>query len=282
MRYHFIAGLPRSGSTLLSAILRQNPRFHASISSPVGSLFATMRHHFSAGGEWGSVITQDKRRALVRGLFDSYYADLVDKEVVFDTNRSWCASMSALADLFPAAKVICCVRNVAWVMDSIERLYRADPYENTRLFGNDVERMTVYGRVEGLAQKDRLVGLAWTALKEAFYGEHASSLLVIEYDLLTKKPEQVIPLIYQFIGEEAYPHEYDNLEFDTPEFDINLGVRGLHKVRRKVEFLGRETVLPPDLFAKYSGLSFWNDAGAHNANILRMEPVSAVPAGSMG
>jgi sulfotransferase len=25
---HFISGLPRSGSTLLAAILRQNPRFH--------------------------------------------------------------------------------------------------------------------------------------------------------------------------------------------------------------------------------------------------------------
>ncbi|MBU0835751.1 MAG: sulfotransferase, partial [Gammaproteobacteria bacterium] len=27
--YHFISGLPRSGSTLLAALLRQNPRFHA-------------------------------------------------------------------------------------------------------------------------------------------------------------------------------------------------------------------------------------------------------------
>jgi hypothetical protein len=30
---HFISGLPRSGSTLLAAILRQNPHFHATISS---------------------------------------------------------------------------------------------------------------------------------------------------------------------------------------------------------------------------------------------------------
>ena len=27
-KLHFIAGLPRSGSTLLAGILRQNPRFH--------------------------------------------------------------------------------------------------------------------------------------------------------------------------------------------------------------------------------------------------------------
>ena len=34
LQYHFISGLPRSGSTLLSAILLQNPRFHAGMSSP--------------------------------------------------------------------------------------------------------------------------------------------------------------------------------------------------------------------------------------------------------
>ncbi|WP_442939260.1 sulfotransferase [Nostoc sp.] len=32
-KIHFISGLPRSGSTLLGALLRQNPRFHASMSS---------------------------------------------------------------------------------------------------------------------------------------------------------------------------------------------------------------------------------------------------------
>ncbi|MGA8585530.1 MAG: sulfotransferase [Roseiarcus sp.] len=33
-RLHFISGLPRSGSTLLAALLRQNPRISAGMSSP--------------------------------------------------------------------------------------------------------------------------------------------------------------------------------------------------------------------------------------------------------
>ncbi|MEG5055281.1 MULTISPECIES: sulfotransferase [unclassified Microcoleus] len=36
MKAHFISGLPRSGSTLLAALLRQNPRFHSAMTSPVG------------------------------------------------------------------------------------------------------------------------------------------------------------------------------------------------------------------------------------------------------
>ncbi|HEY1980268.1 MAG TPA: hypothetical protein VGH13_09265 [Xanthobacteraceae bacterium] len=35
---HFISGLPRAGSTLLSAILRQNPHFRAGMTGLMGSL----------------------------------------------------------------------------------------------------------------------------------------------------------------------------------------------------------------------------------------------------
>ncbi|MEG3894540.1 MULTISPECIES: hypothetical protein [unclassified Microcoleus] len=38
MKAHFRSGLPRSGSTLLAALLRQNTRFHAAMTSPVGGL----------------------------------------------------------------------------------------------------------------------------------------------------------------------------------------------------------------------------------------------------
>ncbi|MQK16643.1 sulfotransferase, partial [Escherichia coli] len=133
-RFHFISGLPRSGTTLLAALLRQNPRFHAGMTSPVGALFTGMLNQFSAGSEFGPVIQQPQRRRLLQGLFDSYYADQTDKQVLFDTNRLWTSKLPAIRDLFPQAKVIACVRNVAWVMDSIERLYRANPYENTKLF----------------------------------------------------------------------------------------------------------------------------------------------------
>ncbi|MBP1144806.1 sulfotransferase [Pseudomonas sp. PvP027] len=275
-KFHFIAGLPRSGSTLLSAILLQNPRFHAGMSSPVGSLFSCILGQCSAGSEFSSVISTEMRRRLLRGIFESYYADKADKDVVFDTNRGWCARLPALMDLFPQGKVIACVRNVAWVMDSIERLYRANPFENTKLFNDDVERNTVYSRVETLAQRNRLVGFAWASLKEAYYGEHASSILLIDYDLLSQAPDRVMRLVYDFIGEPWFEHDFNNLAYDAPEFDEALGVSGLHKVKPRVALEPRATILPPDLFEQYSALSFWNDGSASAANVIRMKSDSAV------
>lgn len=273
--YHFISGLPRAGSTLLAAILRQNPRFHAGMTSPVGVLMSAMLQQFAAGTEFGSVITQEQRRRLVRGLFDSYYADEQDKSVVFDTNRMWAARMPALMDQFPHARVIACVRNVAWVMDSLERRYRANPYELTRLFNDDTERNTVYSRVDTLAQRNRLVGYPWAALKEAFYGEHADRLLIVDYDLLAQAPQKVIPLIYAFIGEEPHVHDYSAVQYDAPEFDAPLGVHGLHKVRPEVKLEQRATILPPDLFEQYAGLSFWKDQKSSRASVITIQQTAS-------
>lgn len=267
--YHFISGLPRSGSTLLAALLRQNPRFHAGMTSPVGALFSGMLNQFSAGSEFGPVITQEQRKRLLTGLFSNYYAEQTGKDIVFDTNRQWCAKLPALMDLFPQAKVIACVRNVAWVMDSLERLYRANPYENTKLFGDDVERNTVYSRVDTLAQRNRLVGFPWAALKDAYYGEHAKSLLLVEYDLLAATPEKVLRLVYDFLGEPWFEHDFEHIEYDAPEFDQALGLKGLHKVRPKVEVEARRTILPPDLFEQYAGLDFWRDPRSSEANVIR-------------
>jgi len=268
-RFHFISGLPRSGSTLLAALLRQNPRFHAGMTSPVGSLFSALLNQFSADSEFGPVLTQEQRKRLLGGLFGNYYADQAGKDVVFDTNRQWCAKLPALLDLFPQAKVIACVRNVAWVMDSIERLYRASPYENTKLFNDDAERNTVYSRVDTLAQRNRLVGFPWAALKDAYYGEHAKSLLLVEYDLLVAQPEKVLRLVYEFLGERWFEHDFEQVEYDAPEFDQALGLKGLHKVRPRIEVVARRTILPPDLFEQYAQLDFWKDSRSSEANVIR-------------
>ncbi|MAD43598.1 MAG: sulfotransferase family protein [Oceanospirillaceae bacterium] len=270
-KLHFISGLPRSGSTLLSAILRQNPSFYAGISSPVSGLFDSIISQLSAGSEFASMVNDQQKQALLLGLFTAYYQEQADKRVVLDTNRAWCGRMSALNRLFPESKVICCVRNVAWVMDSLERQYQQTPFDNTRLFNNTVERNTVYSRVDTLAQRDRLVGFSWSVLKEAVYGPYANSLLLVDYDLLTRSPDAVMRLIYQFLNEPYFEHNFETLEYDVPEFDQDLGLPGMHRVKAKVQPNNRETILPPDLFEKYSDMSFWRDLTGSKANIIAPE-----------
>jgi len=242
----------------MSALLRQNPRFHAGMSSPVANLFEGLIAQVSAGTELSTMVSQKQRKRLLRGLFDSYYEGY-DDPFIFDTNRSWTAQLPALMKLFPEAKVICLVRDVAWVMDSLERQFRDNAFEHTRLFNSPAERSTVYTRVEALANANRLVGYPWHALREACFSEFADRLILIEYDLITHRPKEVFKLLYEFLDEEHFEHDFDNVEYDAPQFDAQLGLDGLHRVHKKVEPRPRKTVLPPDLFERYAKIAFWRN-----------------------
>jgi sulfotransferase len=266
-KFHFISGLPRSGSTLTAALLRQNPRFHAGMSSPVAGLFEGVISQVSAGTELSTMVNQDQRARILKGLFDSYYADR-EQGVIFDTNRSWTANLPALMRLFPEAKLICTVRNVAWVMDSLERQFRENAFENTRLFNSHGERSTVYTRVEALAGATRLVGYPWHALREACYSEFAERLVLVDYDLLVARPADVMNLLYDFLEEEPFEHDFESVQYDAADFDAQLGLDGLHRVHKKVEPRPRQTILPPDLFDRYSKLSFWQNL--HNSEAYRI------------
>lgn len=269
---YFISGLPRSGSTLLAGILKQNPRFHAAMSSPVSGLLDGLLEQMGAASEAYSFFDDNKRKSICRAVFDAYYQDN-DKAVIFDTNRHWTARMHRLVELFADFKMICCVRNPAWIMDSFEVIYRKNPFDNSRMF-NAASRQTVYSRSETLISINGPVGAAWTALKEAYYGEFSDRLLLVDYDLLCQHPGRTLELIYRFIGEPLFQHDFEQVEYDASEFDQQIGIKGLHTVKKQVSFNNRRSILPPDLFHKYQQMDFWQDQTGTSASIIAGKKVA--------
>jgi sulfotransferase len=263
---HFISGLPRSGSTLLGALLAQNPRFHAGMTGPVGSLVEAMLRNMSMGNETSIFITDAQREALLRAVFSTFYSHAPTGDVVFDTNRLWCTKLPLVTALFPNARVICCVRDMPSVFDSIERLIRTNKFQPSGIF-NFEPGGTVYSRVEGLAGQGGMVGYAWNALREAFCGEQSDRLLLLTYETLTAAPQLALEAVYDFIGEKMFAHDFDNIEFDVAEFDRRLGTPGLHTVGRRVQAHQRRSVLPLDLVRKYENDSFWRDPTRNPNNV---------------
>lgn len=94
---HFISGLPRAGSTLLAAILHQNPKCHAGMSSPLGFLYTSMLEAVSEKNEFAIFIPREKKPAFLRSVFEIYYQEkFAAGQIVFDTNRLWCAKLAGL------------------------------------------------------------------------------------------------------------------------------------------------------------------------------------------
>ena len=257
MKIHFIAGLPRCGKTMLAAILKQNPRFyHFGMESPVCDIVMAMERASSRNNELNWVLDDAQKRRLRMGVFDAVYPDF-DDIVYWDTNRQWTAKMPLLASLFPDFKVIACVRSVAWVMDSFERLYRRSAGTEMSGLHNFSPSGTVFSRCTQLAGSDGVVGRALDALREAYYGEHARHLLVVDYVSLTSDPRGTVKRIYEFVEEPVFIHDFENLTSDNDKFDLAIGSPNLHKVRPKVERVSRETVLPPMLFERFANDDFW-------------------------
>ena len=227
--------------------------------SPLGTLFQALLRQMSQENEAAVFIDDDQRARLLRACFEAYYADIHTEKLVFDTHRSWTTKLPALVELFPDLRMICCVRNPAWIIDSVERLTRHNKFEPSKIFNFDPAG-TVYSRAEGLSGGGML-GFAMNALREAVYGEHSDRLLLVRYETLTVNPLGTLAAIYGFIGEPLFAHDTEHIEPDyaAMEFDARLGAPGLHAVGSAVRAPSRRTILPPDLFARFENDAFWEN-----------------------
>jgi len=253
--FFFISGLPRSGSTLLSAILRQNPEFHADISSPLHGMAAFTIYAITES-ESNHLVDEDRRKHILKSLFSSYY-DAVTPNTVFDTSRSWTSKTSFLKDLYPQTKIICCVRDLPWILDSFERISAKNSLYGATLV-DDEARQTVTTRCDALmdVKKEGQVVKPYFFLEEGLM-LNPDMIMLVEYESLCKQPESVMREIYGFINKPYFDHDFKNVEYENEVFDRGLNMKSLHTVRKEVTWQERPSILPKSVWDKYGGKEFW-------------------------
>ena len=94
-------------------------------------------------------------------------------------------------------------------------------------------------------------------MREAWFSELAGRLVVVDYERRVQEPARVLERLYAAIDEVNFSHDFENIVFDDPGYDADLGLPGLHRVRPRVSYEPRTICIPPDLFAKYSDVNFW-------------------------
>lgn len=171
--YHFITGLPRSGSTLLSSILRQNPLFHASITDPLATFVKGTIETLANEPGMRSEVPVERRKNIIKGMFDGYYKD-TNKEVVFNTNRGWTYLTHVMSDVYPSAKYIVCVRDINRVLDSFEVAHRSNPLSPNTVSGGASK--SVYDRVNSFMDEKGIVGFPYIGIKQAITGNEKKQI----------------------------------------------------------------------------------------------------------
>lgn len=251
--YHFITGLPRSGSTLLTTILNQNPRFHSSITDPLATFVKGMLETLQTEPGMKTEFPEERRANSIRGMIDGAYTH-IDKPVIFNTNRAWTYLTSQVKHIYPKSKMIVCVRDINWVLDSLETIHRKNPLSPNTVTGGPGK--SVYERCEAYMDAQGIVGFPYVGIKQAITGDERDMLMLVEYNDLVKTPEKTIKAVYSFLGEEYYEHDFNNVEANWDEYDKEIGVP-FHRVRKKIAFNERNTILPPDILNKFANMEVW-------------------------
>ena len=260
--YYFLSGLPRSGSTLLTSLLNQNPNIHASTNSPLLDLIHYTEEYLLYNSEQYKAHPKPECAYQVLSSIPHNYYCTTQESIIFDKSRGWVNEVQHIIDyITPNPKIICPVRNVQDIMVSFLSLIEKsepDNFVDENLRKNNIE-VNNDNRCEYLMGRQGHIGLSYHSMLEAFRKGWDRYILLVEYDDLVSNPQNEMNRIYDFIGLPRYNHNFESVETKFEEKDVVYGLKDMHKVRTRVERICRDKskYLSSHIINKYNRMEFW-------------------------
>ncbi len=258
--YFFLSGLPRSGTTLLGAILEQNPDIYVGPTSPVLDFLLSFDNVFNPDRNlFQAFPKEDFRIRTLSRIPDDWYSD-VDSPIIIDKNRGWPRAIPYSLLFTDNIKIICTVRSVLEVLSSWILLNRKSP---DSFIDKGLKKLNLTltddNRCEYLMQEESGdVEQALYSLKNGFT-DHLNFLHLIEYDDLINDTKNTINGIYNFLELPTYKHKYDNIGHINQENDMVHGMPEMHNVKSTISRSENNPldILSDNIIKKYSDLEFW-------------------------
>jgi len=274
-KFFYLAGLPRTGSTVLGEILNQNENIHVSPASPLSEIISEVLAKWRMNTNTLKAYKHPEQLPNVwRGIREGMYQHrpepcIIDKSWAWHINDAIDSARSILGE---EMKVICTVDDIAACLASFIMLIRSNPdyvsyiddyLRHQRLESSDENRCA--------AMMDPKVGgsVGWCCqnLKQTWQGKNRANLLLIERADLVRDPKAVLEKIYAFLEipglatwGDGQTHYFDRIEKEITEDDgAAYGIPDLHKLGPKLRDRSWQAkeVLGNQLFFKYKRLEFW-------------------------
>lgn len=254
-RIHFLAGLPRSGSTLLGSLLAQNEAVHVTPTSP---LYPLLVHANEQLNLLDTQYTFDKLAVgnrLYRSLVEAVHAD-APRPIVIDKHRGWPKHVEAIREFVdPSPRIVATVRPIAEVLTSYLVLADQDPANFI-----DAHLKRLGAKVTNEARADLLwreyLKVPYEAL-QAGLQSHRDCILLVEYRELAWEPLKALARVAEWLDLPAWKPDVERVaNYCAEDKDAAWGLRGLHDIRPRVSPASRHPLayLPQtalDYFARF-------------------------------
>lgn len=267
--FFFLAGLQRSGATIISQILNQNPDIWVSPASPLWSMMVDQYNFFNKIEN----IDYERNDAIASVLVNTphiFYADKSAKYII-DKNLNWPSDLGVgLISNFINKKIkfICPVRNILDIIVSFDTIINAHPDSKNSQMDAQVlastfpDKPMADRRADWLMRVDKDIVPCLNNMKHALIPEFRHFFHFVDYDDFISDPKKEIEKIYDFLEIEKYNHQFENVQ-DVSGISVDslTGIKHLHTIRPTVQKISRrpEDVLLPETIARYSGLEFWRN-----------------------
>lgn len=240
-----LAGLPRAGGTLLTALLGQNPKIHTEGHSPLCQLMwdTYLSYQDKCNREFASNGKDHMLPQIIGQIPHSYYQDVsAGTEVVVDRCRSWCHefNMNMLRGCVdPNIKVIIMERPIQEVMESYARILSKNHMGSAL---DQVLPQLLQPNTEPILRA--MEGIRWAKMNN-----QGGNFLVVTYEELVTQPQATMDKIYAFCGWAPFQHDFNYVTMRHPENDQVHGLIGQYDVHPKVGkrwYVGTDRITLPD------------------------------------
>lgn len=264
--YHFLAGLPRSGNTLLSAILNQNPKVYSTPLSPLSTYMWDMANAaHSIENATRNVENKINADRFLSSFMDNFYKE-VKKPVVIEREKAvgTPANLAIIKQyITPTPKIIFTVRNVLEILASLIRIdarYIKDDATNAQLYISNYRSQKDF-LCEYLMALNGDIDKGLLSLASAFYPENKGMFHIVEYNDLVFNPNDTMDKIYDFLEMPHYEHNFNKIEKIEKDNDEAIGLpKDLHNVRKLLsQSLTDVDILSDYIKHKYSNMEFWRN-----------------------
>jgi hypothetical protein len=254
--FHFFVGLPRSGGTLLSSILNQNPDVHVASTT---AMFEVLK---SVDETWHKTPTMiahpipEQLKNITKAVIDSMWVHR-SEPIIIDRNRVWGHNMPFAQKVFDKdIKVFTTIRDLPSAMVSWATLYKN---ENPNIDQPTLERNVT----------EMWKNFVEPSTKSIIELKKHSDILLIDYDDLVTDTVEQLSRIETFLDLPKHTYDLENIKGDFQEKNIvPYGPKNMHYIRARVEKISApaEQELGSKLFEHFKNLDEKFKSELHHGN----------------
>ncbi len=247
---YFLSGLPRSGSTVLAAILNQHPSIHATSTSGlldilVGTLTA-WTNSLTVRAAVDKAANEEEIKRILRTICEEKYST-IDKPTILDKARGWSSSINIptmTKVLGQQPRIVATVRNIPDCVASFVRIAKPE---------NKYEFMRNSDLVHHVKESYQSLQSGYNLAPEC--------ILFVDYDDLMRDPASQLKRVHKFLDLPDFEYDFNKLDgTNLRERDEEVWeVKGLHEIKSKLGYQHQED--PKDvlgnLYDQFLQPRFW-------------------------